>query len=173
MSPPGALDISPQLEAMRLKYAIPDAAFSAAQCVYDRCLLWQINQNEPGVKTYGDTKILMPETAQKATAESSPRAVIIGVGLAALDAFRDNGCEIGDVVWFLRLSPYRIPVAVIDGHQYYAILCRAGDIIANESLAKRMTSGDVKLEVIDGQHCLRHPDKSVLTPSMPRIPADY
>jgi len=175
MSPPGELkNISPRMEAMRLKYAIPDKAFNQACAVYDRCLLWQIEAWEQGQETFGDTSIIMPDNTKKAQAEASSRAVIIDVGLAALDSFRDNGGEVGDVVWFLRLSPYRIPVAWIGGAALHVVLCRAGDFIANESLQERLEAGQVKMVLgEDGQHILVKADGSKLTPSMPRIPADY
>lgn len=112
------------------KYGIPAGAMRA-QFKFDRVGLWQLSDDD-GADTFKGSKIIKADMTKKRDLAQAPRGVIVSAGLTALDRFRSHGVEVGDVVWFVRLSPWRRPVDVIDGKEVYLLVLRDGDIIAKE-----------------------------------------
>jgi len=153
MALPGALGLPPLLEARRLKYAIPDAAFMQ-QALFEKILLWQIPLWDGD--TFGDTRIVMSERSRTRVGEEAPRGVIVSAGLGAQNFLTSNGSGIGHIVSFVRLLPWRLPIAIIEGHEIYLIPLFAGDIIADLDLADAIRDGQAAyVERAPGDHVLK------------------
>jgi co-chaperonin GroES (HSP10) len=165
---PGALNLPPLLEKRRDKYGIIDGAF-AAQPVYDRVFVWQIPMEES--ETFGGGLIIKTERTKQMEHEEAPRGIIVGAGLKALDSLRSNGIDVGHIVSFVRLSPYRKPCGRgFRNLEEHVIILRAGDIIASEDLAEVAREGGIVTKRNDeGQH---YYDGAGM-PTVPVIPADY
>lgn len=144
VSPPGALGLPALLDERRIKYQIPDAAFARA-AMLDKILLFQIPMWEGD--TYGDTKIVMSQQGRKRQEEEAPRGIIISAGLEALDVLHANGCGLGHIVLFVRLSPWRVPYEMIEGHEVHLIPLRVGDLIADEDAAAARRRGEQRVDV--------------------------
>jgi hypothetical protein len=167
MATPGTLGLPELLEARRLKYGMPDGLFKH-QAAYDRVLCYQIPRFE--TETFGDTLIVRPDSVKKKDREGAPRAVIVSAGMRALDNLRSNGMDLGHVVTFLRLSPWRFPAEMVEGHEFYLLPLYAGDIIASEDTAEELKTGkrEVTTVVYQGrlEHCFKNEDGTVYRPWM-------
>lgn len=186
VSPAGAIEATrdyPLLEKRRLEFGIPDGAFRI-QATYDRCFIYQYGSSaaEAGKRTYGEGPILMPEEAVDHDLESAPKGVLIGAGPVALDAMTSNGIQLGDVVLFNKLSPYRFHIDTIAGRRDYMVLVRAGDICGSEDLQARLDRREARIQiedikdeegrVVERQHLIKQVDGSIWTPTMPWIGDD-
>jgi hypothetical protein len=176
MSPPGALEglQDPRLEEARLKYGIPDSVFGI-DALFDRILVWQLP------RVFGDliegTLLIKPESARQREEESTPRGVVVSAGLKALDNLRSNGVELGDVVNFIRLSPWKLTLQEIAGVEINVLILRDGDLISSEELPRRRRRGLVKMTCVDTEfgpeHRLAHLGASPIKPGTPWVPEDY
>lgn len=176
ISPPGGLPhVTGLLEQRRLEYGILDEAFKQ-EAVYDRVFLWQIPRVF-STKAEG-SMIEMPETARQRREESTPRGIILTAGLKALDNLRSNGMDLGHIVSFIRLSPWRLPILEIAGIEFTVMVLRDGDIIASEELVQMRRRGEAisTHTIVDGQvrHmvCCRDISASAALPTQPWIPDD-
>jgi hypothetical protein len=124
--------LPPLLNAARLEHGIMDEAFGC-QAMYDRIYVFQISEHK---ETFGDTRILMPETSKDRELETCPMGVIVSAGLTALDNLRSHGCDLGHTVTFLRLSPYRHRFAFVNGVGQYLVDLHAGDVTGSVTLAQ-------------------------------------
>lgn len=132
MAPPGGIKgIHPLLEKRRFQYAIPDGAFRI-QAAFNTCFVHQLPRFEE--ETYGDTGIIMPQTARRRVEEETPRGILVSAGLNALDCLRSNGIDLGHIVSFVRQAPWRMPIAMVNGVDFYLVILRAGDITGSEDL---------------------------------------
>ena len=113
--------------------------------------LWQIPINEG--PTYGDSSIIIPDQGKARLSEEAPRGVIVSAGLQALDVLRSNGCDIGYIVMFVRLSPWRVPIATIAGKEQYLIPLKVGDLISVEDTAAALRTGK-PIVVREGKHVI-------------------
>lgn len=167
MAKPGELGLPELLEQRRLKYGLPDGLFKQ-QAAYDRVLCYQINRFEGD--TFGDTSIIMPDSVKTKDRNSAPRAVIVSAGMMALDNLRSNGMDLGHVVTFLRLSPWRFPADMVEGHEFYLLPLYAGDIIASEDTAEMLKLGELTVETVKYQghveHCYKHKDGTMFRARM-------
>jgi hypothetical protein len=174
MAPPGALDLPPKLEESRLKYGIPDSVFGV-EALFDRIFVFQLP------RVFGDliegTTLIKPESARQREEEGTPRGVVVSAGLKALDNLVSNGVEIGDVVNFIRLSPWKLTLQEIAGVEINVLILRDGDLIASEELPKRRKRGFVSTACVtttDGlEHRLAHLGASPVKPGSPWVPEDY
>lgn len=179
MSPKGALGLPELLEARRIEYGIPDEAF-AFQAVYDRVYTWQVSDFH-GQANWGDTRILMPESVDKAETFSSPRGIIVSAGLLALEELHSNGMDLGHMVRFIRLTPWRHRIGVVLGHEMYLLLIRSGDICASEDTHGKLRTGELKIRnhriVKDGEvvdvYVYEDNEGVIWRPRLPDIPEDY
>lgn len=170
VSPAGAIKgLPPLLEQRRLEYMIPDAAFGRA-CMFDKVLLFQIPMWEQ--ETYGDTRIIMPESGQERVEESAPRGIIVSAGLQALGVLYSHGSGLGHKVLYVHLTPWRVPFMMISGHELYLIPLRVGDLVADEDAGAALCSGDMEL-VRDGSEHKYRRDGDLVTPKMPKIRGDF
>lgn len=145
ISPPGSLGLPPLLDIRRIQLRIVDSYFQR-RALYDRILIFQIAPEFARKKTFGDTSIVMPEDTADRHTKDTPRGVVISAGLRALDAMRANGVDLGHVVQFARMSPYRIIVDVVNAKEQAAIVARVGDLIASEDLAQSIREGLTRVE---------------------------
>lgn len=175
MSPAGKLNLPPLLDKRRWQYGIPDEAFYV-QPVFDRIFVWQVPEDEGD--TFAGTSIVKPDSVKSREEGETPRGILIGAGLGALDSLRSNGIDLGHMVHFVRLSPWRRELAPVEGLTMNFVVLRAGDLVDSEDLAAAMRAG--KVEVVaeankDGfmLHALRGEDGKVWAPSEPFKSEDY
>lgn len=157
-SPPGALGLGKLLDGRRIKYNIPDEAFEM-QAAFDRILVWQVDSlhqeqyaEKHGVDAAGKfagTSIYMPDNTRKGKREETPRGVIVSAGLRALDNLRSNGIDVGHLVNFIRLAPWRIPIASHAGHVSHLMVLRDGDLIASEDIVGQQRRREVRIKAIE------------------------
>lgn len=176
ISPPGQCKAAlvrdfPLLEERRLMYAIPDKAFDQ-EAVYDRILVHQIP------RVFGDKVgsgiLYMPDSARRREEESSVRGVIVSAGLKALGVMRSNGIDIGHIVNFIRLAPFRLPYMTIKGQELSLIVMRDGDIVSSEELPALRDQEKVRTIVhADGEYSLAVDSLTPAKPKMPFIAEDY
>lgn len=147
MAPAGGLGLPPLLDHRRLQYGIIDAAFHyGGQAAWDKVLVHQIPQYEGD--TYGDTKILMPESAKRTEAQTAPRAIIVSAGLIALDQLRSNGMDLGHIVTFANQGHWRLRVGDVAGSLEYLIILQTGDIVSSEDTRRLIDMGLMKIDVL-------------------------
>jgi hypothetical protein len=111
----------------------------------------------------------MPDSAKKRVREEAPRGVIESAGLEALDTLRSHGADLGHIVNFVRLAPWRLPVDMIAGAPVYVLILQDADITSSEDTAKAVRSGELRLISEPGKH--RYEGRGV--PSLPKIGDDY
>lgn len=167
MSPAGALGLPTLLDERRLRYGIIDECFSV-QVAYDRILVYQI---EPVYAEGGKVGLIeLTDKAKQGMKQEAPRGVLISAGLGALDVLQSNGIDLGHIVHFCRVAPWRLPMAMIDGHTIYSIILRDSDIVGSEDLATKLRSGDAQvMRNMNGDHTLSWCGQ----PKMPDIGDDY
>jgi hypothetical protein len=174
MSPPGALDLPPKLEESRLKYGIPDSVFNV-EALFDRIFVFQLP------RVFGDviegTSLIKPEGVRQREEEGTPRGVVVSAGLKALDNLRSNGVEPGDVVNFIRLSPWKLTLQEIAGVEINVLILRDGDLIASEELPVRRKRGFLTTVCVTTdaglEHRIAHLGGSTVKPGIPWVPEDY
>lgn len=180
MSAPGALGLPPLLDQRRLRYGIPDEAFEA-QAAFNIILMWQIEplhvqrrverEGESAIGRIGDTMIIAPESSQKSLKNESPRGVIVSAGLSALDNLRSNGIDLGHIVNFIRLSPWRYVMGNYGGTDQHIMILRDGDIIASEDVRQAIAGKkvDVTWDAESKQHLYVDDKGCTWVPQMPGI----
>lgn len=171
-------ELPPLLEARRLEHGIPDGAFRQAAS-FNRILLWQLPQDSDEV--YSGTRIIKTAKTQDKERDMAPTGVIVSAGLSALDYLRSNGMDLGHIVAFVRLSPYRFQCDIVGkGIEQDLKILQSSDIIASFDLARAMAAGRVRLvrEVskADGKTIVhKYADENGETwePQDPRLASDY
>lgn len=165
------------LNQRRVNYGIVDDAFRY-EAVWDRVFLWQVTRAKGD--TYVDGGLIkMPETAKRRVREETPRGIIVSAGLMALDHLRSQGMDLGHMVNFVRMQPWRLPVAYLAGHEFQLIVIRDGDIIASEELPHQRKCDGVKTELFeddgDRYHVLTKHGRPLMDgrPTKPPIPSEY
>jgi hypothetical protein len=153
MSEPDKLKLPPLLERRRQEFLIPDGFFEFA-CMFDKILIYQPDENVKDKETYGDTKIVMPDTVRINEAHRCPAGIIVSAGAIALDHFRTNGVDLGHLVRFAMFSALRIEVDCIEGRWFHAIPMQSGDVIASADFEAARRGGEVEIVWSDehGQH---------------------
>lgn len=164
------MKLPPLLQAARERYEIPDGAFQTC-ALFDRAFVWQI----PAAERFKDSTLIKPETAKAREKSQAPRGVLISAGLQALDYLVSNGCRgLGADVEFVRLSPWRMPVDLVDGKDVELVVCRATDLVGDRWLAHALyVTGEAEIVLgKDGRHALRV-GENVYEPLTPESSADY
>lgn len=142
VSPAGAIpNLPPLLEARRLKYSIPDEYFRAMAC-NNRINVFQLDADEGD--TYGDGIIHKTDRAKEVSIQQTPKGILLGGGLKALDHMYSNGYWIGHIVNFIQMNPWRKPIQTRDGKKKYVLVMTCGDITDSEDLAHYIRAGIVK-----------------------------
>ena len=176
-APLGALGLPDLLDRRRVEYAIPDELFSE-HASFDRIFAFQVrlhNRNKAG----DESKIILTQQGMQRELESAPYGIILSAGLPALDELRSNGIDLGHVVGFIREAPWRKPMAVINGVEFYIMLLRVGDITGSVDLATAIKNGECRIEVrelksddghVTREHVFVDANGSTWNPSVPFIP---
>lgn len=152
ISPAGALGLPPLLDAMRLKYAITDGAFKAAT-LFDRVLVYQIPEEDTAGGKFGEGSLIFKsDQGRDRDKRETPRGVLIGAGMKALDILRSNGVDLGHIVYFINSQPWRLYFDYIAGKKVPALPMNAGDVILSETLQTLLRAGKVKMCRVDGKH---------------------
>jgi hypothetical protein len=169
-APRGTLGLPRKLDDARFTHRIPNGAFQA-QPVFDRVWVWQIPDFD-GDTFASDSIIHITDWTKQHDRFVTPRGILVGAGLKALDNLWGHGIELGDAVDFIEISPYRRSVGFVGGKQQWVMAMRDGDIVAGVDLRGRMLSGELEVMMEDGLHHLVGRDGVPRTASMPWIPED-
>lgn len=152
MAPPGELRLPKLLEARRLEYGITDGAFRL-QAAYDRILVFQLQEVHLMKGTFGeDSKILMPKAFEDSAERAAPRGIIVSAGLKALDELRTNGMDLGHIVTFNHVSPWRIETDIIEGKKMRLLVMHAGHIIGSEDTARMLREREIYVDGAVTEH---------------------
>jgi co-chaperonin GroES (HSP10) len=125
-----------KLEERIKKYDIPPTLYEP---VFDRVLVYQIETMES--ETFSGSTLIKPEVTRKKERSGSPRGVLVAAGLKARDIMESHGIEIGDIVWFARMSMWKHE---LDASSKSFSVLRIGEICGSEDLAKAIKAGDLK-----------------------------
>ncbi len=143
LAPRGTYRIPKILDERRFEYGIPNGCFEHYP-LFDKVYLWQINMTERDTYSEGGA-ILKPEARIAYDRATAPRGVVVSAGLAALDALRSSGADIGHIVRFKKYAPFIQEVQEIDGHTLSVFTLRDGDMVSSEDLAREIHSGVVRI----------------------------
>lgn len=160
MSPEGELGLPALLEKRRLEYGITDGAF-AVQPYNDTVLVYQISRMQG--ETFGDSSIIMPDVVKKKEHEGTPQGIVVAAGLQALDSLRMNGMDLGHVVAFCRVAPWRIETDKIGGRYDEILVFRVGDVVGSVDLADSLRDGtmEVRFDQEKYEHYYHDPETGV------------
>lgn len=158
MAPAGKLGLSKHLDARRLAYGVPNGAFDV-QPAHDTVYVYQLAPIDHITFTKKG-RIVRPDMVQTQATNESPRGLLVAAGLEALDILSSHGIEVGDIVRLLRMSPYRMTVDNIEGHDFPVLVMNAGDIKGSEDTAGRLRRGELRIETVtekvNGVDTIRH-----------------
>lgn len=115
----------------------------ADQPVYDRVFLWQWPEAWYDSDKADGTSLYVTDVRRDRNAQNTPRGIVIGIGLGAMDALRSHGIWLGHIVHFGAHSPYRRPLDNTD--KKYLVMLHAGDLTGSEDLARLMDEGKVSV----------------------------
>jgi hypothetical protein len=163
MSPPDTLGLPKLLEQRRHEWLITDGAFAISP-LYNRVYVHQIPRHANQKKG----SIYMPDTVAHKELRSCHRGVLIGAGGLALDALRSNGADLGHIVHFIHVNPWRLFVDYGEGKEAQVLVMTVDCIAGSEDLAEAMKTGKAKIQVVDGKHQLTDPDGHLWDPVMPQ-----
>ena len=151
-SPLGALGLPELLDRRRIEFGIIDGAFDI-QCAFDAVYVFQPEAEE----TVGEGKIIMAEVSRTRERQSSPRAIVIGAGLKALDELYSNGIELGHMVSITKFAPFRQKIGEVLGRPEYCLMIRPGDITGSMDTRRLIREGKLRI-VLDenGNHVYEH-----------------
>jgi hypothetical protein len=172
MSPKGTLGLSKAMEEARWRYGMIDAVFGV-EAYFNRVCIWQLPDKE--VKL-GSGILAAPEMAAKRMKQQTPSGIIVAAGLEARDMLRGQGHKDGDIVLFIRLSPWRIETGHVNGNFEFGnlIVLTVGDVVGNLTQRERMTGKKPQqsVELLNGQHLLKDGGK-LMTRGTPYVEEDY
>lgn len=177
MSPAETLKLPPLLELRRQKYLLPDEVFGH-QALYDRVLVMQLSERDDADnEKFEGTNFYKTQSKQAADLEAMPRGILVSAGLKALDNLRANGIDLGHVVTFIKMAPFRLPLGSIEGVHFNVLVMRDGDLNTSEDLVSLQRAGKVRVEVksFNGADCHCFVDESgkQWDPSCPVADWDY
>ncbi len=165
----GSLGLPELLDNRRLEHGIVDGAF-ASRAVFDRVFVWQLPMESS--ETYEGTCIVKTEITKRREHEEAPRGIIVSMGLKAADTLKSNGIDVGHIVSFVRLAPYRKPCGRgYRANEEYVIILRDGDVISSEDLEASLRAGLVeeKYAAAEKQHF--YAGRGL--PQVPEMSTDY
>lgn len=136
------LGLPPLLEARRQEFGITDGAFAVAP-FSDRILVYQVSRHKE--ETHAGTSIIMADVTKDREASQTPQGIIVAAGAKALDELRSNGIDLGHMVMFLRIAPWRYNTDTVGGKDQQVLVFRSGDITGSIDLQENLRSGKMKL----------------------------
>lgn len=155
MSPPGALNLPPLLEAQRLKYGIPDGAFRS-QALFDRIYVFPLDavDGEEAAKTSGG--LFKPAVTQLKDKQEGHRGVLLSAGLTAADRLSSHGIGIGHVVMTNKNVPFAHRCENLSDFAMYYLVMRDADLAGSETLMNQLRAGERRVVDIGGDHQFEH-----------------
>lgn len=153
MSKAGKLGLPPLLDKRRLENSIPDSAFRY-QPLFDRIFVWQI-PDDHGLLSK-DSLLVLPETTRQADMYSTPRGILVSAGLGALDVLYSHGVDLGHIVHFQRIAPFKRRIGRYAGTEMQVLVLQAGDLASSEDLAERLRSGELRVTASDTDDGVQH-----------------
>ena len=165
MSPKGALHLPPLLDARRLEWLITDGAFAMAP-LYNRVYVHQI----PSSYSVGKKKGLIhtPDTVAARELRACHRGVLVSAGALALDALRSNGVDLGHIVHYIHVNPWRLFVDYAEGIELQVLVMSVDCIAGSEDLADVLRSGAAKMTIENGKHQILDAEGQLWNPEMPQ-----
>jgi hypothetical protein len=155
MSPPGALNLPPLLEAQRLKYGIPDGFFKS-QALFDRIFVFPIDLVDDDHMTNGSL-IIRPQVRRLKDMHEGNRGVLISAGLTAADRLMSHGIGLGHIVTTNKNVPFaRRCDRLEDGTDMFFLVMREADLAGSETLAEQLRDGTKKVVDIGGDGQYEH-----------------
>lgn len=151
MSPAGALGLPPLLDQRRLEIGITDGYFRMKMS-FSNISLYQLPPFMHGELVSKDSMILVPETAAERERLQAPRGVLLDAGLSAMDVLTTNGYMLGDIVYFVRMSPWEVSVDIVAGREERMVVMPVGSLVSSEDLARRLQAGEVKVVYDEHDH---------------------
>lgn len=130
------------LNERRERYLIIDEMFQYP-AMYDRILVHQVSRHAG--ETKGGGKIIMPDATRDREKDSANLGIIVSAGLRALDELESNGSGVGHLIAFVQWSVYRIPIATIGGKDWWLLVLKAGDIVADCDLQRLRNEQEVRV----------------------------
>lgn len=173
MSGKRELRIPSKLEQRRQEWMIPDELFYFP-ATFDWVGVYQIRPVTGELQS--DGVIIKPEQTQNIEVATASRGIVVTAGLSAMDSLSDHGIEIGDIVRFVRLSPWRQQIVRIGAEWFELVMLKPGDICADEDHWQRLQSREMRLarDDEDGKHYFKTSDGSVYRgQTMPVDLGDY
>lgn len=143
MSPAGALNLPPLLDARRLEFGLVDDVFREA-VAWDRVYIAQVPPHFFS-STWGESIIVTTDKTQQRQKDEAPHGIIVGAGLSALDSLRDHGMDLGHIVSFAKFAPYRVVMSMLGTEEIWVHVIRAGDITGSEDLALDLIEGRARV----------------------------
>lgn len=162
MSPAKTMGLPGLLDERRLEWLITDGAFSHAP-LFNRVYVHQI----PRFVNKKKGLIHMPDTKASQELRSCHRGIIVGAGCLALDALRSNGVDLGHIVNFLHVNPFRIFVDYAEGFEMQVLSMTVDCIADSEDLADTLRSKVASVQIVDGKHQISDAEGKLWDPRMP------
>jgi hypothetical protein len=107
----------------------------------------------------------------------TPRGVLLGAGLRALDILKSNAILLGDEVFFVRHAPPIVNVGAIKGQNQYLYSLHVAEIRGSWNAMERQRNGEMKIveqefEDASGRHRehVYEMNGEVVSPEMPEEP---
>ncbi len=154
MSPPGALNLPPTLEANRLKYLIPDGFFKS-QALFDRIFVFPIDQFD-NEDTYGGTTIHRPGSTKLKDMQEGNRGILISAGLTAADRLMSHGVELGSIITTNKNVPFARRCERFNDFEMFYLVMREADLAGSETLATDLRAGNKRVVDIGGDGEYQH-----------------
>jgi hypothetical protein len=154
ISPPGALGLPPLLDQRRIEHSLVDEIFDL-QAVFDRVFVYQLDPEWAQQDTFTKGgKIIKTQNTKERERKEAPFGILISAGQAARDVLHSNGMELGHIVGFIRLSPWAMPVAMVNNKQVPIMMLRVADLLGSYDLTKslRADKGVIVLDPGSQQH---------------------
>jgi hypothetical protein len=154
MSPAATLRLPPLLEERRQQFGITDGAF-AFQPFHDKLLIHQIYAKSATWDTEG--RIVKVADTRKRDLKTCPVGVIVAAGAVALDELRINGIDLGHIVLFQRMAPFRHEVEQDESLDAEVIIVRPGDLVGSVDLGDDLRAGKMQIDFnsTDFEHTYR------------------
>jgi hypothetical protein len=152
------------LESRLKEFGIQPCPYQPA---FDRVVVYKLPDDMSARDTYSKSGVIVkPDNVRARDKDVTPRGVLIGAGIGAMDYLRSNAIELGHIVWIVRLSPWQHVVEVDEnGREVGMAFLHAADIVGSEDLLQAIKSKKVRIKVgDDGKH-----QYSVSDSAMPRF----
>jgi hypothetical protein len=159
------------LDLRRRQFGIPDSAFRV-QAAFNMVYVHQIQDVMFEKGTYGDSKIIIPKNYEDSKKKSAPRGIIVSAGLNALDILRSNGMDLGHIINYVRVAPFRLQYDIAGGEVLHLLTLHVGDIYGSEDTATALRERRIALtrdQDVNGViiHRYRGADGVALEPETP------